>query len=55
MIKAVSVKAQMASNKVAHRIALAKKTHTIAEQQLNLPPALDMVSIMLPLSIDTIA
>nr|XP_055067936.1 zinc finger BED domain-containing protein 5-like [Misgurnus anguillicaudatus] len=57
--------AQMASFKVAHRIAQCKKPHTIAEQ-LILPSAIDMVSIMLdetsaaklkaiPLSNDTVA
>lgn len=67
MVKATSVtsKARMASYKVAHRIAQSKKTHTIAEE-LHLPAAIDMVSIMLdetsadklkaiPLSNDTIA
>ncbi len=67
MVKAASVnsKAQMASYRVAYRIAQSKKPHTIAEQ-LILPAALDMVSIMLdetsaaklkaiPLSNDTVA
>jgi len=47
MVKAASVnsKAQMASFKVAYRIAQCKKPHTIAEQ-LILPTALDMVSTM---------
>ena len=67
MVKAVSVnsKAQMASYRVAYRVAQCKKPHTIAEQ-LILPAAVDMVSIMLdetsaaklktiPLSNDTVA
>ncbi|XP_072229039.1 zinc finger BED domain-containing protein 5-like [Leuresthes tenuis] len=67
MVKAASAngKAQMASYRVAYRIAQCKKPHTIAEQ-LILPAALDMVSVMLdetsaaklkavPLSNDTIA
>ena len=66
MVKAASVnsKAQMASYRVAYRIAQCKKPHTIAEQ-LIVPAAQDMVSIMLdetsaaklkavPLSNDTI-
>lgn len=67
MVKVASMtsKAQMASFKVAHKIALCKKPHTIAEQ-LILPAAIDMVTIMLdeasaaklkavPLSNDTVA
>ncbi len=67
IVKAASVttKAQMASYRVAHKIALCKKPHIIAEQ-LILPAAIDMVSIMLdetsaaklkaiPLSNDTMA
>lgn len=67
MVKSTSVNknAQMASFKVAYRIARCKKPHTIAEQ-LILPAALDMVSVMLdetsaaklktiPLSNDTVA
>lgn len=67
MVKAASVnsKAQIASYRVEYRIAQSKKTQTIAEQ-LILPAALDMVSIMLdetsaaklkaiPLSNDTVA
>ncbi|XP_049322931.1 zinc finger BED domain-containing protein 5-like [Astyanax mexicanus] len=67
MVKAASVnsKAQMASYRVAYRVAQCKKPHTIAEQ-LILPAAVDMVSVMLdeisaaklktiPLSNDTIA
>lgn len=67
MVKAASVnsKAQMASCRVAYRIAQCKIPHTIAEQ-LILPAALDMVSVMLdetsaaklkavPLSNDTVA
>ena len=40
------VKAQLASLKVAYRIAKCKKPHTIAEE-LVLPAALDMVSTMI--------
>lgn len=67
MVKAASVncQAQIASYKVAYRIAQCKKPHTIAEQ-LILPAALDMVTAMMdeksaaklktiPLSNDTIA
>ncbi|KAI2649397.1 Zinc finger BED domain-containing protein 5 [Labeo rohita] len=67
MVKSTSVNknAQMASFKVAYRIARCKKPHTIAEQ-LILPATLDMVSVMLdetsaaklktiPLSNDTVA
>ncbi len=43
---AVNINAQMASFKVAYRIAQCKKPHTTAKQ-LILPTALDMVSIML--------
>lgn len=66
MVKATSVtcQAQMASYKVAYRIAQTKKPHTIAEQPI-LPAAVDMVTIMMdeksaaklktiPLSNDTI-
>ena len=61
----VNQRALLASYKVAYQIALRKKPHTIAEE-LILPAALDMVSIMLddasaaklktvPLSNDTVA
>ena len=66
MVKAASVnsEAQMASSRVAYRPAQCKIPHTIAEQ-LILPAALDMVSVMLnetsaaklkavPLSNDTV-
>ncbi|XP_030605115.1 myelin-associated glycoprotein-like [Archocentrus centrarchus] len=66
-VKATSVnhRALLASYKVAYQIALCKKPHTIAEE-LILPAALDMVSVMLddasaaklktiPLSNDTVA
>ncbi|KAM3838159.1 zinc finger BED domain-containing protein 5-like [Diretmus argenteus] len=64
-VTSVNSKAQLASYKVAYKIAQCKKPHTIAEE-LILPAALDMVSTMLdetsaaklktiPLSNDTIA
>ena len=44
------VKAQLASFKVAYRIAKCKKPHTIAEE-LVLPAALDLVSTMIKESV----
>ncbi|KAK7938700.1 hypothetical protein WMY93_002026 [Mugilogobius chulae] len=63
-VTSVNHAAQLASYKVAHRIALCKKPHTIAEE-LILPAAIDMVSCLIdeksaqklkciPLSNDTV-
>jgi len=41
-----TAKAQLASYKIAYRVAQCKKSHTIAEE-LILPAAIDMVSVML--------